>query len=118
KGRLITGLAVASNGDIYTAHSDPRIGKNNNNTALCIDTDGGVLTRLIAPDYSQSEDLVVGLPRSRENHAPNGIVFGPDGWLYLSIGGNTNYGAPSTFFSDRPEVNLTAGVVRYNLSVS
>ncbi|MCB0323051.1 MAG: hypothetical protein KDD69_05735, partial [Bdellovibrionales bacterium] len=67
-------------------------------------------------NYTQAVDLVKGLPRSRENHAPNGVVLGNDGWLYLSIGGNTNFGAPSTFFSDQPEVNLSAGVVRLNLN--
>ena len=123
-GRQVTGLYVDPDSDpeapvIYVAHSDPRIGANNDALALTIDTDGGVLSRLTGPDFNtpaQREDLVTGLPRSRENHAPNGIQIGKDGWLYLAIGGNTNYGAPSTYFSDLPEVNLSAAVVRLNLS--
>ncbi len=120
-GRQITGLFVDDDGTIYTAHSDPRIGFNTSSTALCIDTDGGVLTKLSGPDYdnpSNRVDLVTGLARSRENHAPNGILINDDGWLYLSVGGNTNYGAPSTFFSNLPESNGAAVILRLNLNAS
>ena len=44
--------------------------------------------------------------------------FGPDGWLYLAIGSNTNYGAPSTAFSFLPETYLTAAFVRFNVTGS
>lgn len=120
-GRQITGLFVDETGTIYTAHSDPRIGFNTSSTALCIDTDGGVLTKLNGPDYNNPNnrtDLVTGLARSRENHAPNGILIDEDGWLYLSVGGNTNYGAPSTFFSHIPESNGAAVILRLNLNAA
>ncbi|MCB0323945.1 MAG: choice-of-anchor D domain-containing protein, partial [Bdellovibrionales bacterium] len=110
-GRQVTGLYVDAQANIYVAHSDPRIGVNSSTAALCIDTDGGVLTKLLAPNYNapgSKVDLVTGLGRSRENHAPNGLQAGPDGWLYLSVGGNTNYGAPSTYFSNVPETNAVA----------
>jgi hypothetical protein len=41
--------------------------------------------------------------------------FGPDGWLYITVGGNTNAGAPSTFFANLPEYYLAAAVVRLNI---
>jgi glucose/arabinose dehydrogenase len=123
-GRQVTGIYVDPSSNpsapvLYVSHSDPRIGANNNNAALLIDTDGGVLTRLTGPNFdspSSRKDLIVGLPRSRENHSPNGIQKGNDGWLYMAIGGNTNYGGKSLYFSDLPEVNLSAVIVRLNLA--
>jgi hypothetical protein len=58
----------------------------------------------------------VGLPRSREVHAVNGMSVGPDGWLYLAVGGHTNAGQVSTFFASLPEYYLSASVVRLNHS--
>lgn len=123
-GRQVTGIFVdpaspPSAPVLYAAHADPRIGINNNEAAQQIDTDGGVLTRLTGPDFDNPAnrfDLVVGLPRSRENHATNGIQMGTDGWLYLSQGGNTNYGAPSAQFGNLPEVPLSASILRVNPS--
>ncbi len=78
-----------------------------------------MITRLVGPDFdnpANRKDYVVGLPRSRENHAPNAVHFGPDGWLYLAIGSNTNYGAVSTAFSGLPEDYLTAAILRFNVN--
>ena len=100
---------------LYVTHSDPRIGFNNSTTALAIDTHSGTLTKLTGPNFdnpANRQDLITGLPRSRENHGPNGLAWGPDGWLYLAQGGNTNNGAPSTFFSNLPEYYLSAAVLR------
>ena len=55
-----------------------------------------------------------GLPRSGENHGPNGMAVGPDGWLYVALGGNTNNGAQSVQFSYFPETPLSASVIRVN----
>jgi hypothetical protein len=67
-------------------------------------------------DPANRNDYVTGLPRSREQHAPNAVHFGPDGWLYVTIGSDTNYGAPSTPFGQLPERYLTAGVLRFNVN--
>jgi len=40
------------------------------------------------------------------------MSFGPDGWLYIAVGGNTNAGAPSTFFANLAEMYLSASVLR------
>jgi hypothetical protein len=58
------------------------------------------------------------LPRSKTDHAPNGLAFGPDGALYLAIGGLTNAGLPSpSFFSQAEEPNSGA-ILRINVSTS
>jgi N-acetylneuraminic acid mutarotase/fibronectin type 3 domain-containing protein len=125
-GRRVVAVAVgpestASEVVLYVSHSDPREGINSSAAALAVDTWSGAITRLrLQPvtggDYAvvERQDLVTGLPRSRENHGPNGISFGPDGWMYFITGGNTNYGQPSTPFSMLPETYLSAAILRLN----
>jgi N-acetylneuraminic acid mutarotase len=103
---------------LWVVHSDPRFCFNSTPENCLVNIDSGMITRLIGPDFdnpANRTDFVTGLPRSRENHAPNGLHFGPDGWLYLSIGSNTNYGAPSAAFSQLPETYLTAAILRFNV---
>lgn len=122
-GRLVTGVFVDEVGDLYVSHSDPRIGSDQGFQGTvdpaCVDIDSGVLSRLKGPNYNVREDLVIGLPRSRENHAPNGVqvrtVSGRKEVL-VSTGGNTNLGGPSVQFGNHPEVNLSAGVLVLNLT--
>jgi len=104
---------------LWTVHSDPRFCFNKTPETCSVNTESGILTRLVGPSFdtpANRKDYVTGLPRSRENHSPNAIHFGPDGWLYMTIGSNTNYGAPSTAFSGLPEEYLTAAVVRINVN--
>jgi len=124
-GRQVTGIVIdpaSTPGNIilYVSHSGLQKGK----TDMTLYTHSGAISRLtLRPDPANAarlavvddEDLVVGLPRSREAHTVNGMAFGPDGWLYITVGGNTNAGAPSTFFAHLPEVFLSASVVRLNL---
>ncbi len=122
-GRTLLGIvfdpaSTAAKPIMYVSHSDPRIGENNSVTALSIDTYSGMITRLTGPNFDDSanrQNLVTELPRSRENHGPNGFAWGPDGWLYMTEGGNTNNGAKSTFFSNLPEYYLAAAVLRVNV---
>ena len=124
KGRHLIGLdfdpaSTPQRPILWVVHSDPRFCFNQSPTTCKVNTDSGMITRLIGPDYdnpANRTDFVTGLPRSRENHAPNAVHFGPDGWLYLSIGSNTNFGAPSTAFSGLPERYLTASIVRFNVN--
>jgi len=104
---------------LWAVHSDPRLCFNKTPETCGVNINSGVLTRLTGPNFDASGnrwDPVTGLPRSRENHAPNAVHFGPDGWLYMTIGSHTNYGAPSTQFSGLPEVYLTASVMRFNVA--
>ncbi len=129
-GRQVTGIAIGPESSaaeivLYVTHSDPRIGDNNSAVALSIDTGRGwprACGCSPAPAATirscRCEDLITGLPRSRENHGPNAIEFGPDGWMHFALGGNTNYGQPSTFFSMLPEYYLAAAVMRLNVGVA
>jgi glucose/arabinose dehydrogenase len=118
--RLLTGMAfgpyfagdsLSSFGpDLYVSHSDGRFYDSK------IDTNSGTVTKLLAPDYQVGVDVVTGLPRSKADHAPNGLALGPDGYLYLAIGGNTNAGLPSSFFLNLPEVPLGAAILKIDYS--
>ncbi len=60
--------------------------------------------------------LVRGLPRSEENHGPNGIALSPNGnTLYWAYGGNTNKGGPSFKFAGLPEFAYSAAILSIDL---
>ncbi|ELZ27370.1 ring canal kelch-like protein [Halogeometricum pallidum JCM 14848] len=124
--RQITGLTVggtASQPVVYVSSSDPSIdvGQDDDDT----DTNSGTISRLtISPGsdgvIQQSEIdhevLVIGLPRSEENHATNGLELTDDGsTLYVAQGGNTNKGAPSNNFGQTPEYALSAAILSVDL---
>jgi regulation of enolase protein 1 (concanavalin A-like superfamily) len=125
-GRQVTGIAIdpsSTSTDITLYVSNSNLGQNG--TDITVYTYSGTITRLVLqPDAGNpgnylvvsNQDLVSGLPRSRESHSVNGLSIGPDGWLYLAVGGNTNAGAPSESFLDLPEYYLSASVVRLNLA--
>jgi hypothetical protein len=124
-GRQVTGILIdpaSTAGNIVLYVSNSNLGQAA--TDITIYTYSGTITRLVLqPDPANpgkkkvvsNQDLVVGLPRSREAHSINGMSIGPDGWLYLSAGGHTNAGQPSNFFANLPEYYLSASVVRLNL---
>ncbi len=100
-GRQVTGILVrgtATNPVIYVTSSDPRIGgvsQFGDNGDVNLDTNSGTLSRLKWTGSSWSKvDLVRGLPRSEENHSPNGLQLDPStNTLYIAEGGHTNMGA-------------------------
>ncbi|CAN7752285.1 malectin domain-containing carbohydrate-binding protein [Variovorax sp. LjRoot84] len=115
--RQVTGILVAgtaANPVIYVTSSDPRIAEFGD---LNLDTNSGILSKLTWNGASWTKvDLIRGLPRSEENHSPNGMALSADGTkLYLVQGGNTNNGAPSSFFSNTPEYALSAAVLEIDL---
>ena len=111
-GIVVTGTAAAP--VLYVSSSDPRISVNGE---VNLDTNSGVITRLTrSGDSFEAVDIIRGLPRSEENHSNNGLVLSNDGNnLYVSIGGNTNNGAPSTFFSFANEYALSGTVLEIDL---
>ena len=96
--RLLTGLLVVGTADhpvIYASSSDPRRGVINGED-LGIDTNSGVISRLTWNGSAWvHEQLVRGLPRSRNVHATNGLALDEaTDTLYVAQGGHTNMGAP------------------------
>lgn len=75
-------------------------------TARMTPVQGGGLWR-IPPGGGQPEPVITGLPccLSLIDNQPNGIVFGPDGYLYLGIGSLTDRGE-STQPESRPYADI------------
>jgi len=120
--RQVTGILVtgtATNPVIYATSSDPRIGGafGADKGDVNLDTNSGVLSRLRWTGSRWSKvDLVRGLPRSEENHSPNGLQLDPStNTLYIAEGGHTNMGAPSYNFALLPEYALSAAILEVDL---
>ena len=123
--RQVTGLTVggtASQPVVYVSSSDPTIdvGTDDDDT----DTNSGSISRLTL-DWNSDGSLanvdhtvmVLGLPRSEENHATNGLDLSDDGsTLYVAQGGHTNKGAPSNNFGHTSEYALSAAVLEIDLA--
>ena len=114
RGRLVTGLAPAGSRDrpgFYVTSSDPRIEHPR------VDTNSGIVSYIErTPSGWRRTDLVRGLPRSRVDHAPHGIVFDEARRrLFVAQGGNTNMGAPSEFFYELPEYALAGTILEIDL---
>jgi Glucose / Sorbosone dehydrogenase len=114
-GMVVTGTAARP--VLYVTSSDPRFGGGPRGN-LNIDTNSGIVSRLTWDGSTWSKlDLVVGLPRSEEDHAVNGVAMNAAGTvLYVAVGGNTNMGAPSHVFADLPEYALGAAILTVDLS--
>lgn len=118
KERLVTGLMTAGTAAspvLYVTSSDWRISVGNDSG---LDTNSGIVSRLTwnGSDWDHVQ-LVRGLPRSEENHGPNGMALDTStNTLYIAQGGNTNQGAPSHLFSDLPEYALSAAILSVDLN--
>ncbi|HXH17489.1 MAG TPA: hypothetical protein VNJ07_00275, partial [Chitinophagales bacterium] len=120
--RQVTGIVVtgtAQNPVIFVTSSDPRIGGGNGaNNDKNLDTNSGVISRLT---WNGSQwvklDLVRGLPRSEENHSPNGLAYDKvNNILYMAQGSNTNMGAPSNNFAYLPEYAYSTAILKIDLN--
>ncbi|MFN3404747.1 MAG: T9SS type A sorting domain-containing protein [Cytophagaceae bacterium] len=117
--RLCTGLLVAgtaSNPVIYVTSSDYRFGAGEKGDVnLC--TNSGIISKLYKEGGTWKKiDLVRGLPRSEENHAPNGMqIYGNK--LLVAIGGFTNSGAPSRLWTYITEYALASCILQVDLDV-
>ena len=109
--RLTLGLEIdpsstAQNIILWLAHAD---GSQNNG-----DENSAKISRLSGAGLTTLEDRITGLPRAIANHSVNNIEFGPDGKLYINVGGNTGAGAANlgvSEFGDRPEQPLSAAIL-------
>ena len=111
--RLSLGIAIdphstPDNVTIWVAHSDGSTDNGQENT--------GKISKISNyPLLNVMEDVIVGLPRAKANHALNGLVFGPNKELYMTVGGNTGGGAPVADDNDQfgpvPEQPLSAALL-------
>ena len=133
--RQVTGIVATQNADgnpvFYISSSDPRIsaggssGEGPNNVGrqdTNLDTNSGTITRVTATPAGNGGftydalDIVRGLPRSEENHSVNGLILNEaDNTLLITVGGNTNNGSPSAFFSFTSEFALSGTVLEIDL---
>lgn len=119
--RQVTGILVLgtpSNPEIYVTSSDYRIGGAEGATDTNLDTNSGMLSKItkVGPGTWDKVDLVRGLPRSEENHSPNGMVYdAPNHRILLAMGGNTNAGAPSNNFAFLTEYAYAAAILSIDL---
>jgi len=107
-GRLVTGITFGPGGDLYLSHSDGQ-------DYPLVNTESGMVSKLLAPSYTTRIDLVWGLPRSKADHAPNGVAFGLDGLLYLAVGGFTNAGLRSSQFNNQDEIANSAAILKIDV---
>ncbi|MEO1405436.1 MAG: hypothetical protein AAFV54_02965, partial [Pseudomonadota bacterium] len=129
--RQVTGIVVEGTADnpiIYVSSSDPRIGAGGSGNDTGLDTNSGIISRLTTDGDSWTKvDLVIGLPRSEENHATNGMdirfeTVMIDGQpelreiMYVQSGGHANKGAPSNNFAWTPEYYYSAAILRIDLT--
>ena len=121
KTRQVTGIVVAgtaANPIIYVTSSDPRVGGGPTVGEINIDTNAGILSMLSWNGTTWVKiDLVRGLPRAEENHAPNGLQLdSQNNKLYIAVGGNTNAGSPSTNFAYACEFTYSASIISVDLN--
>ncbi|MEO1361919.1 MAG: PKD domain-containing protein, partial [Pseudomonadota bacterium] len=132
--RQVTGLVVAGTAEnpiLYVSSSDPRIGAGGSGQDKNLDTNSGIISRLTFNEQSgewEKVDLVIGLPRSEENHSTNGMdirtesvevspgVFELHEIMYVQSGGHDNKGAPSNNFAYTPEYYYSAALLRIDLT--
>ncbi|MBU2956110.1 malectin domain-containing carbohydrate-binding protein, partial [Paracoccus sp. C2R09] len=111
---------------MYVTSSDSRIGAGGSGNDANLDTNSGVITRLVqTEDGWDAVDIVRGLARSEENHATNGLEviqeIDPDTGMLISErmivanGGNANTGAPSNNFAGQQEQPLSAAILEIDL---
>jgi hypothetical protein len=111
--RLVTGILVTGTPArpvLYVTSSDPR------SQVDKVDTNSGILSRLtLTRSGWERVDLVRGLPRSKADHATNGMALSPDGkTLYVAQGSNTNMGGPFVT-SFLPEYALSGAILAIDL---
>ena len=125
------GLTTVASGNrpavtMYVTSSDSRIGAQTSGADSNLDTNSGVITKLVqtGPDSWEAIDIVRGLARSEENHALNGleVIQEVDAngvliseRLIVANGGNANAGAPSNNFAGQQEQPYSAAILEVDL---
>ena len=73
----------------------------------------GKVTKISGAGYNTITDVITGLPVGNSGHQANGLVFGPDGRLYVAQGSMTNAGVvnPQAGLFQREEVPTSAAIL-------
>lgn len=119
KKRLLTGILVegtAAKPEIYIYSGDWRQGGGPAGTDTNLDTNSGILHKLVKNGNNWiKHDLVRGLPRSEENHQGNGLLM-KGNKLLITMGGTTNLGLPSNNFANMTETALSAAILEIDIN--
>ncbi len=75
----------------------------------------GQITVLTGPNFNNPQPVITGLPVSNHDHAINGIEFDDNGFLLISVGGNTNAGVLHCNIGGTDESPLSAAILRANV---
>ena len=117
--RQLTGIHVVGSAGapvIWAASADPRHGAGPSAYDSNADTNSGILHKLTKTGGGwQKQDVVRGLPRSEENHTPNGLLA-LGGKVYLLTGGNTNMGLQSNNFAFQAEYALSGALLEIDVA--
>lgn len=109
-GRAIIGIAFDPNNpsNLWISHNDPLF------PMPALDFSGKIskLTLNGTNFDADVQDYVVGLPRSGKDHLSNSLMFGPDGYLYMTQGSNSAMGAPDATWYRRAERLLSGAVLQ------
>ncbi len=124
--RQMTGLVATTDEDgndvLYVTSSDWRIAVGEDSG---LDTNSSQIHRIVLdPDTGavlSNVAIVRGLPRSEENHSANGLDLSVDPatgdtYLWVTIGGNTNKGAPGNNFAGTVDFAYSASIIKINLT--
>ncbi|HSV14191.1 MAG TPA: Ig-like domain-containing protein [Tepidisphaeraceae bacterium] len=114
-GRLITGISfdptsTASNMTIWVSSGNGIIYGAPDFTGKMSTISGS------GTSWGNYKDMVIGLPRSSQDHLNNQPVFGPDGALYWGQGSNSAMGAPDPVWGLRQEHLLNAAILRLDVT--
>jgi hypothetical protein len=110
-GRAIIGICFdPSNSNIlWVSHNDP-VATNCNQRAN--DFTGKISKLTLSGSGFNTQDYIIGLPRSARDHLSNSIAFGADNKLYLTQGSNSAMGASDANWCNRPERLLSGAVLQ------
>jgi glucose/arabinose dehydrogenase len=71
----------------------------------------GKITLISGLNLTTVQDKIIELPRSVRDHMNNGIVFGPDGKLYIAQGSLSGFGGPDSSWGFRAETPMSASIL-------
>ncbi len=75
----------------------------------------GQISVLTGPNFNSLQPVITGLPVSNHDHGINGIKFDDNGFLLISVGGNTNAGVFHCNIGGLDESPLSGAIVRANV---